>query len=61
MPPAPSIITDPTNVTQSAEIPAIISCSYIGTGATNQWQISKDSGATWTNIPNANASHFDHG
>jgi hypothetical protein len=46
------IITDPTNVTQSAEIQAIISTSYSGSGATNQWQVSKDSGATWTAVPN---------
>ena len=47
------VTNDTQNVTQSAEIPAIINCGYVGTSATNQWQISKDSGATWTNIPNA--------
>ncbi len=47
------VAVDPTNVTQSAEIPAIFSCGYIGTGATNQWQISQNSGATWSNIPGA--------
>lgn len=46
------ITASPTNVTQSAEIPAIISCGYVGTGATNQWEISKDSGATWSAVPN---------
>jgi hypothetical protein len=46
------VTIDPTNVTQSAEIPAIIGCSYIGTGATNQWLVSKNGGATWNNIPN---------
>ena len=47
------VVTDPTNVTQTAEIPTILSCSFIGTGATNQWQISHDSGATWSTIPGA--------
>jgi hypothetical protein len=46
------VLVDPTNVTQSAEIPAIISCGYTGTGATNQWLVSKDGGATWGNITN---------
>jgi hypothetical protein len=53
-----SIISASTNVTQSAEIPAILSCNYTGTGATNQWQTSKDSGATWTNIPGAIGSTY---
>jgi hypothetical protein len=52
------VITDPANVTQSAEIPAILSCSFIGTGATNQWQISQNSGATWSNIPGALQSTY---
>jgi hypothetical protein len=46
------VLIDPTNVTQSAEIPAIISCNYIGTGATNTWLLSKDGGVTWTTVPN---------
>jgi hypothetical protein len=46
------VLVDPTNVTQSAEIPAIISTSYIGTGATNTWLLSKDGGVTWTTVPN---------
>ena len=45
-----SIISDPTNVTQSAEIPAILGTVYSGSGATNQWEVSKDSGVTWTAI-----------
>jgi hypothetical protein len=49
-----NVIVDPTNVTQSAEIPAIITTGYVGTGATNQWQLSKDGGATWANIPGEN-------
>ena len=27
-------------------------CGYVGTGATNQWEVSKDCGVTWTAIPN---------
>lgn len=52
------ISTSPTNVTQSAEIPAILTCTYIGTGATNQWQISKDGGATWSSISGAIATTY---
>lgn len=48
-----NVITDPTNVTQSAEISAILNVGYIGTGATNQWQISGPGSSTWTNIPDA--------
>jgi hypothetical protein len=47
------INSDPTNVTQSAEISAILNVGVVGTGATNQWQISQNGGSTWSNIPGA--------
>jgi hypothetical protein len=53
-----SILNSPTNITQSAEIPAILNCNFTGTGATNQWQISKNSGATWSDIPGAIGSVY---
>jgi len=47
------ISADPTNITQSAEISAILRAGISGTGATNQWQISGSGSSTWTNIPGA--------
>jgi hypothetical protein len=47
------ISLSPTNVTQSAEISAILRSGATGTAATNQWQISQNGGATWANIPGA--------
>jgi hypothetical protein len=48
----------PTNITQVAEINAILSFDPIGTGASYQWQLSKDGGATWNNIPGAIATTY---
>jgi hypothetical protein len=52
------IINSPTNVTQSAEINAILKCDFNGTGATNQWQISQNNGTNWTSIPGANFAEY---
>jgi hypothetical protein len=43
----------PTNITQVAEINAILSFDSDSTGASYQWQLSKDHGTTWSNIQGA--------
>ncbi len=49
-----SVTTNPTNVTQVAEIGAIFSAkSANSTAPTYQWQLSQNGGATWSSISNA--------
>jgi len=47
------VATDPTNVTQSAEIGATFAVSAVGTSPTYQWQLSQNGGSAWTNINGA--------
>ncbi|HWD18777.1 MAG TPA: hypothetical protein VHB20_05815 [Verrucomicrobiae bacterium] len=48
-----AISSDPTNITQSAEINASFSVGGLGTSPTYQWQLSQNNGVTWTDIPGA--------
>ena len=49
-----SITTQPTNVTQSAEINAVFIAKAANSTSPNyQWQLSQDGGTTWANISNA--------
>lgn len=52
------ITTDPTNVTQVAEINAAFRVVPSGTGPSIQWQISTNSGGTWNNIAGADATTY---
>ena len=54
-----SITTNPTNLTQVAEIGASFNAKAANsTAPTYQWQISKDGGATWAGISNAVRSAY---
>jgi hypothetical protein len=54
-----SITTNPTNVTQVAEIGATFAAKAANsTAPTYQWQLSKDGGATWNDISNAVRSSY---
>ncbi|HXC98044.1 MAG TPA: hypothetical protein VN048_01800 [Verrucomicrobiae bacterium] len=53
-----SITADPTNVTQVAEISATFSATATGTSPTYQWQISKNSGSTFSNIVGATTAIY---
>jgi hypothetical protein len=49
-----SFTTNPTNMTQSAEINAtLVAAAANSTSPTFQWQISQDHGSTWSNIGGA--------
>jgi hypothetical protein len=52
------ITTNPTNVTQVAEINAAFHVVPSGTGATIQWQLSTNNGSTWNNIAGATAATY---
>ena len=54
-----SFTTQPTNVTQSAEINALFfTRAANSTGPSYQWQLSKDGGVTWSNISGANFRNY---
>lgn len=52
------ITSDPTNLTQVAEINATFRVSAIGTGPTIQWQVSADGGNAWANIEGASTATY---
>ena len=53
-----NISSDPVSVSQVAEISATFSASATGTSPTYQWQVSKNSGATFSDITGATTSTY---
>jgi hypothetical protein len=53
-----NVLTDPSNVTQVAEISATFTSSATGTSPTYQWQIKTNGGSTFSNISGANLSTY---
>ncbi len=48
----PTVTQQPANTTVCAGLPATFTAVGTGAGATFQWQISTNAGATWTNLTN---------
>jgi hypothetical protein len=55
---AANILSDPTNLTQSAEINATFNASATGTSPAYQWQLSQNGGVTFSNIAGATQSSY---
>jgi hypothetical protein len=55
---APAIGTQPINANVCSGSNNTFTVSATGSGLTYQWQVSTDGGATFTNIPGANASSY---